>query len=41
MFLRDVGHIGEYYGKGDGKDTRHGDDGKVPPKQKTVVGALK
>lgn len=34
MFLRDVGHIGEYYGKGDGKDTRHGDDSEVPPKTK-------
>lgn len=39
MFLRDVSHIGEYYRKGDGKDTGHGDDGKVPPEQKT--GALK
>lgn len=40
MLLGDVSHVGEYHRKGDGKDTRHRDDGKVPPEGKTRLLAL-
>lgn len=38
MLLRDVGHIGKDHREGDGKDTGHGDDCKVPPERGGVFG---
>ena len=34
MLLRDICHICKNHRESDGKDARHGDDGKVPPEKR-------
>lgn len=38
MFLCDICHIGKDHREGDGKDTGHGDDRKVPPERREWFG---